>query len=239
MLVFPAIDIRGGRCVRLLRGDYDRETVYGNDPVEMAQRFLEQGATHLHVVDLDGARSGFGENLKAVESIAKLGIKVQTGGGIRTQQDVQSRMDCGVFRIVIGTAAVENPSLVDWAVQRYKDAVAVGIDAKGGMVAVRGWEQQSTLTPAALGMRMKQKGITTVVYTQIERDGMQTGPDTDACVALANDTGLRVIVSGGVGSIDDIKAAADAQMYGIIIGKALYEGNVDLKQALLYQRAEV
>ena len=115
MLVFPAIDIRGGRCVRLLRGDYERETVYGDDPVAMAKCFMEQGATHLHVVDLDGARSGFGENLKAVENIAKLGIKVQTGGGIRTQQDVQRRMDCGVFRIVIGTAAVEDPALVDWA----------------------------------------------------------------------------------------------------------------------------
>ncbi len=238
MLVFPAIDIRGGKCVRLLRGEYDKETVYGDDPVEMARRFLQQGATHLHVVDLDGARSGTGENLKAIEGIVKLGVRVQTGGGIRTQEDILRRMDCGVMRVIIGTAAVENPALVDWAVERFSDAVAVGIDAKGGTVSVRGWERQSKLTPIALGQKMKQKGVTTVIHTQIERDGMLTGPDIEASKHLAETTGLRVVVSGGVGCIDHIRAAADANMYGIIIGKALYEGNVDLQQALAYQRTE-
>ena len=238
MLVYPAIDIRGGKCVRLLRGDYDCQTVYGDDPLEMAKRFLQQGATHLHVVDLDGARIGTGENLKAVEQIAHLGIRVQTGGGIRTKEDILRRMDCGVFRVIIGTAAVENPALVDWAANRFKRAVAVGIDTKQGFVAIHGWEHRSDLTPVSLGLQMKEKGIDTVVHTQIENDGMLNGPDILGSKALAQATGLNVIVSGGVGSIGDIKAAADENMYGIIIGKALYEGKVDLAQALAYERTE-
>jgi phosphoribosylformimino-5-aminoimidazole carboxamide ribotide isomerase len=236
MIVYPAIDIRSGQCVRLLRGEYDKQTVYGDDPVAMAKRFMDCGATHLHIVDLDGARSGLGENLRAIEAIAGLGVKVQTGGGIRTRQDVEKRMACGVFRCVLGTAAVENPELVRWAVDEFgAGAIAVGIDAKDGVAAVRGWEQKSTMTPSALGLRMKQAGVRTLVFTQIERDGMRTGPDIAASLALAIETGLEVIVSGGVAGIGDVEAVARSGLGGVIIGKAIYEGSVDLAQAAKYQ----
>jgi phosphoribosylformimino-5-aminoimidazole carboxamide ribotide isomerase len=238
MIVFPAIDIRAGFCVRLLRGNYNQETVYGDDPVEMAKRFKEQGATHLHVIDLDGARSGTGENLRAIERIAKLGMKVQTGGGIRTQEDIQKRLEIGAFRIVIGTAAVENPELVQWAVGRYNSAIAVGIDAKGCVVSVRGWETKSQITPLQLGLQMKQIGVEFAIFTQIERDGTMEGADIRVSAELAKQTGLNIVVSGGVGTIGDIKAAKEAGMYGIIIGKALYEGSIDLTQALAYQKTE-
>ena len=238
MLVFPAIDIRGGLCVRLQRGDYGRETVYDSDPVAVASRFIDAGATHVHVVDLDGARTGSGQNLQAIGRIAGLGIQVQTGGGIRTASDIERRMSAGVFRCVMGTAAVENPDLVAWAVQQYGSAIAVGIDAKDGMVAVRGWEKKSTQTPVALGNKMKAMGVDTAVFTQISRDGMRTGPDIQSSRALADQTGLSVIVSGGVGNIGDIEAVYEAGLCGVIVGKALYEENVTIEQMLQYHNGQ-
>ncbi len=203
-------------------------------PFKMAKRFMDAGATHLHVVDLDGARTGQGENLDAIMRIAKLGIFVQTGGGIRTQPDIDRRMDCGVFRCVIGTAAVENPQLVDWAAQKYGKAIAVGIDAKDGRVAVRGWEQSGDMTPVQLGNKMKAVGIDTVIYTQISRDGMQTGPDVQSSLKFAVSTGLAVIVSGGVGNVQHVQAVEKAGLAGVIVGRALYEGNVTIEQILQY-----
>ena len=238
MQVFPAIDLRGGRCVRLLRGDYAQETGYGDDPLAMAQKLVRAGARWIHVVDLDGARSGVAENLRAIEAMAKLPVRIQTGGGIRSEADVDVRMRMGVARCVLGTAAVENPALMQWAAQAYPGRIAVGIDARGGKVAVRGWESESAWTPLALAQRAGACGVDTAVFTQIERDGTRAGADVAASAQLQAQSGLRVIVSGGVASMDDVRAAKAQSLYGIIIGKAMYDGAIDIAQALCEQTQE-
>ncbi|MFR6344228.1 MAG: HisA/HisF-related TIM barrel protein [Christensenellales bacterium] len=199
MIVYPAIDIRNGCCVRLLQGSFEKETVYGKDPVAMAKRLKQAGAVWIHVVDLDGARTGVGVNLPLIEQMTKLGLKIELGGGIRSEEDFIRRMECGVARCVLGTAAIENPALMAWAAKTYPGRVAVGIDAKDGRVAVKGWEEKSTLTPLEVAKNTAQAGVKTVVYTEIANDGMQNGPDIEASAALAAQSGLEVIVSGGVG----------------------------------------
>ncbi len=230
--VFPAIDIRGGKCVRLLRGDYGQEAVYGHDPVDTARGFLSKGASHIHVVDLDGARDGQGKNLEMIGAIAKLGVFIQTGGGIRTIDDVIRRMELGVSRCIIGTAAVEHPQMVEEAAKRYPGRIAVGIDERDGLVATRGWETTSQVRVADLAKRMAEVGVDTVIHTDISRDGMKTGPNVEKSRALMDASGLQVVVSGGVSSIRDVEEAQSQGLYGIILGKALYDGEIDLKQAL-------
>lgn len=237
MIVYPAIDIRNGCCVRLLQGSFEKETVYGKDPVAMAKRLKQAGAVWIHVVDLDGARTGVGVNLPLIEQMTKLGLKIELGGGIRSEEDFVRRMECGVARCVLGTAAIENPALMAWAAKTYPGRVAVGIDAKDGRVAVKGWEEKSALTPLEVAKNAAQAGVKTVVYTEIANDGMQNGPDIEASVALAAQSGLEVIVSGGVGCLEDVKKVKQAGLPGVIIGKAMYDGRLDIKQALQWQEA--
>ena len=232
--IYPAIDLRGGKVVRLAQGDPERQTIYGDDPLEMARRWQAEGASWLHVVNLDGA---LGESASANEialsEILRTGLKVQFGGGMRDISGIQRALDAGVARVVIGTAAIENPSLIDVAMRIYgPEKVVVGIDADAGGVKTRGWKQGSKLDPVELGRRIFAQGVRWCVFTDIERDGVSTGINIPATVHLARETGLRVIASGGVSSLQDVEAAARAGLPGIIIGRALYEGALPLQSAL-------
>jgi phosphoribosylformimino-5-aminoimidazole carboxamide ribotide isomerase len=235
--LYPAIDLRGGRCVRLVEGDFDRETVYGDDPVEVARSFAAAGARWIHVVDLDAARSGDPVNRPVVAAIAAAvdasGVRVQTGGGVRSLADAAALIGAGVARVVIGTAAVEDPALVEAATRRWPGQVAVGLDHRGGEVRLRGWTESAgrsveELVPAAVGA-----GAVAVIVTDISRDGRLVGPDVAGLAALVAATGAPVIASGGIGSIDDVRAlAAVPGLIGLIAGKAIYEGRLDVAEAL-------
>jgi len=233
-MIYPAIDLRGGKVVRLAQGDPNRQTVYGDDPLEVASRWQSEGATWLHVINLDGA---FGEataaNELALSQILRLGLKVQFGGGMRDYRGIQRALDNGVTRVVIGTAAIENPLLIDVAMRKAGgEKIAIGIDARSGKAFIRGWEQPSKLDPIDLGKKMFAKGIRWCVFTDIERDGVSTGINIPATLQLARETGLRVIASGGVASLRDVENVAKAGLPGVIIGRALYEGTFTLHQAL-------
>ncbi len=231
MILFPAIDILGGRAVRLLRGEKAKVTDYG-DPVDRAMSWVDQGATFLHVVDLDGAFDETGINLKTVEKIVtKTGVSVQTGGGIRTKEDVARRLDVGVTRVIIGTAAVENPALVLDAPSAWNGKMVLGLDAKNGFVSTRGWEEVTCITPAELAKQFESR-IDTVVYTDVMRDGALCGVNVESTVSLQKATGLQVIASGGVSQISDLVALAQRGVYGAILGKAIYNGNFTVKDAL-------
>ncbi len=242
MIVFPAIDILGGRAVRLAQGDYERVTVYNDDPVAQAESFAEQGAEWVHVVDLDGARDGIPGNIGVVERIVReVGIPVQTGGGIRTLETMQRLADAGVSRMVLGTKLATDPEFVRAAVAGFGDAVTAGIDARDGMVAVEGW-REGTSTPASeLVSELRDLGIRHLVYTDISRDGMQTGVNVDAYEAIAEEAGFPVIASGGVSTLDDFAALAALgpdTVEGAITGRALYEGAFKLKHAIRAARGE-
>jgi phosphoribosylformimino-5-aminoimidazole carboxamide ribotide isomerase len=232
--LFPSIDIRSGRVVRLSQGEATRQTVYGDDPVAVAERFVQQGASWIHVVDLDRAL-GTGDNLSAVAQIAnRVGsrVRLQLGGGFRTLELVRAGLDLAVARVVIGTAAAEDPNFVASAVSvTGSERLAVGIDARGGKVALRGWTETSTESAEELARRVVADGIGTVIYTDIGRDGMLGGPDLAGAAALLA-TGARVIVSGGVASVEDIRAALASGLAGVIVGRALYEGRLTLSAAL-------
>jgi phosphoribosylformimino-5-aminoimidazole carboxamide ribotide isomerase len=232
--LYPAIDIRHGRVVRLGQGEATRQTVYGNDPVAVAERFAEQGAEWIHVVDLDRA-FGDGENLALVRRIvARAGwrVKVQLGGGLRSPEQVKAGLEQGVSRVVVGTAAALDPALVP-AVLAAEGAerIAVGIDARDGQVAVRGWTETSNLSADALARRVTADGARTIIYTDVARDGMLGGPDLEGARRLQQG-GVSVIASGGVAGIEDIRAVRDAGLAGVIVGRALYEGRFGLAEAL-------
>ncbi len=232
MQIYPAIDIKDGRAVRLRQGLAADVTDYGT-PAEAAMDWKTQGATYLHVVDLDGAFEGKGRNLPLVaEIVRETGLPVELGGGIRTMEDIEARLSLGVARVILGTVALTDPDLVRRACARYPGRIACGIDAKDGRVAVRGWVEASDVDPVALALRMKDAGVLDVIYTDIRRDGMQTGPNVEATAELVRRTGLRVIGSGGVGKIQDLYDLRDAGCAGAIVGKALYNGNFTLAQAL-------
>lgn len=233
-VVFPAIDLRAGKVVRLAQGDPDRQTVYGADPLAVAGRWRAEGAEWLHVVNLDGA---FGDdsapNLRALRAILAAGARVQFGGGLRDEDGLRRVLDLGVARAVIGTAAVENPALVDWALAVFgPERVAVGIDARDGLVQVRGWTEASALTAPDLGRHLRAQGLTTCVFTDVARDGVGAGVNVAAAVALAEATGLRVIASGGVAGLNDVHSARRAGLAGLVVGRALYEGAVSLPHAV-------
>ena len=234
MDLFPSIDIRSGRVVRLSQGEATRQTVYGDDPVAVAERFVEQGASWVHVVDLDRAL-GTGDNLPAVARIARrVGsrVRLQLGGGFRTLDLVRAGLDLGVARVVIGTAAAVDPSFVASAVSATgSERLVVGIDTREGQVALRGWTETSTERAEELARRVVADGIGTVIYTDIGRDGMLGGPDLAGAAALLA-TGARVIVSGGVASAEDIRDARASGLAGVIVGRALYEGRLTLSEAL-------
>lgn len=238
MIIYPAIDLRHGRCVRLQQGDAAAETVFADDPVTAARRWVAEGAAWLHIVNLDGA---LGEesaaNLAALERIlATVDVPVQFGGGLRSADDVGRLLELGVTRAILGTVAVRQPEVVEEALARYgPGALVVGIDARDGMVAIHGWQETSTLSATGLGQRMAEMGVVRVVYTDVGRDGMLSGVNLEATGALARETGLQVIASGGVATLDDVRALKEHQtegIAGVIIGMALYRGHVDLAQAL-------
>jgi len=233
--IYPAIDLRAGKVVRLAQGDPNRQTVYGDDPLAMAERWKSEGATWLHVVNLDGA---FGEdasaNAKALAAVIRCGLKVQFGGGLRDEASVQRVMDLGVARAVIGTAAIENPVLVDWALDQFgPERIAVGIDAREGKVRIKGWAQESARTALELGQWLRGQGLVWCIFTDVVRDGIGTGVNVPATVELAQETGLNVIASGGVAGVEDVDRVREAGLPGVIIGRALYEGKINLKEMLI------
>lgn len=235
MIVYPAIDLRGGRCVRLHQGDYGQETVYGDDPVAQALAFAEAGATWVHVVDLDAARSGEPTNRPVIAAVAgalaERGVRVQTGGGVRSVADAVALGEAGVARVVLGTAGVADPSLVDAVAGEAGVLVAVGLDVRGREVAVKGWtEGAGGLTEVLAGFAGRP--VDALVVTQIAVDGTGEGPDLDLYRELLDAGHANVIASGGVGSLAHVQAVADLGMPGVIVGKALYEGTVDLVEAL-------
>lgn len=233
MRIYPAIDIKDGKCVRLTQGSFSDVTVYGDEPVEIAKKWELSGAEFLHTVDLDGAQKGSGINRQVIIKIAQtLKIPVQTGGGIRTIEDIRELIEGGVSRVILGTVAVKNPELVAQAVEEFGDKIAVGIDAKDGLVAISGWEEVSSVSALELAEQMCNKGVKTIIYTDIATDGMLTGPNVSAMKQMADSVSANIIASGGVGSTDDIISLISTGVEGVIVGKALYAGKVDLKDAL-------
>lgn len=236
MIIYPAIDIRGGRCVRLTEGRFDAETVFADDPAEMALKWAGLGAEFLHLVDLDGALAGEGKNVPVIERILQsVNIPVQLGGGIRNLETIEKLLALGVTRLILGSAAVKNPQLVEEACKKYPGHIAVGIDAKNGEVAIEGWGKGSGVAAIELAKKMAAYGVETIIYTDISRDGMLSGVNVEATAALARACGVPIIASGGVASLEDIrrvKAVESDGVQGCIIGKAIYTGAVDLKAAL-------
>lgn len=233
MELFPAIDIRGAKVVRLTKGDYDVMKVYRDSPIEVANEFLTAGAKNLHVVDLDGARDGSLANFDAIKELCSVkGLFIEVGGGIRNMERIEAYLKLGVGRVILGTAAVKNYSLVTAAVKEFGDAVAVGVDAKDGMVAVSGWEEVTTLPSFEFCEKLCFDGVKTVIYTDISKDGALSGTNLDAYKRLSQIKGLDIVASGGITFEDEIKALCDMGIYGAILGKALYEGRLDLKRAL-------
>ncbi len=234
MEVIPAIDLRSGRCVRLYQGDYAQETVYSDDPLEVALRWQEMGAARLHVVDLDGAAQGEPVNLGVIESIARsLGIPLQMGGGIRDMGAVEKALGIGAGRVVLGTSAVGNPGLVESVCRRFgPDAIIVGVDARDGLVATRGWRESSDVAAIDLVSRMTALGVRRFVYTDISRDGTMTEPNFQAIEELMKSADAAVIASGGVSTIEHLRRLAALGVEGAIVGKALYEGAIDLREAI-------
>jgi phosphoribosylformimino-5-aminoimidazole carboxamide ribotide isomerase len=236
MLIIPAIDLKGGKCVRLLRGDLQAETVYGDDPVAMGRRWVDAGARYLHVVDLDGAVAGTPVNGEAIAALcAALPIPVEVGGGVRTLERAGAVLALGADRVIFGTAALERPEVVAEACRRFPGRVAVGIDARGGQVATRGWLATSAIAAIDVARRLEGIGVACIIYTDIERDGTQQGVNVTATRALAEAVDIPVIASGGVGSLADIAEVlpcAAVGVTGVIVGRALYSGAVKLDEAL-------
>ncbi|WP_068612914.1 1-(5-phosphoribosyl)-5-[(5-phosphoribosylamino)methylideneamino]imidazole-4-carboxamide isomerase [Paenibacillus tuaregi] len=235
-IIYPAIDIRDGKCVRLVQGDYARETIYNDNPVEVAKSWEAQGGEYIHLVDLDGAKAGHPVNDELIGQIARsVQVPVQVGGGIRTVSDVERLLSLGVSRLILGTAAIEDRQFTEEVLGQYGDKVAIGIDARDGFVATRGWLETSEVQAEVLAKELAGKGAQTFIFTDISRDGMMQGPNVDAIRALAQASGRTVIASGGVTVQEDLiklAAYADQGIGGAIVGKALYTGSVDLAQAI-------
>lgn len=237
MIIIPAIDLRGGRCVRLTQGQATAETVYSQNPVVVAKKWCDEGAEMLHIVNLDAALSNDDERtLKALERILyEVNIPVQFGGGVRSLDDVRRLDELGATRIVIGTTAIENPVLLSHIIDEFGSTIVVGIDARDGKVALRGWEKISNIEAVDLALKVSEMGVERIVYTDISRDGMLSGINLEATRQIAETSGVKVTASGGVASLDDIYAVKELEQYGVdslIIGKALYEGVFTLEEAL-------
>lgn len=234
MIIYPAIDMRGGKCVRLRQGNYDDMTVYENDPVKVARKWEDLGASYIHLVDLDGARAGVSQNSEVIQKIADaVSVPVQVGGGIRTLEDIEKKISAGVSRVILGTVAIENPELVAEAVKQFGDKIAVGIDAKNGLVATHGWEQVSSVPAVDFALKMAEIGVKTIIYTDIATDGMLSGSNVEAMgeMAAAVPT-VNVIASGGIGSLSDIRDLLPTGVEGVIVGKALYDERFTLPEAI-------
>jgi len=236
MILFPAIDIRGGKCVRLTEGRFDKETIFADNPVDMAIRWENEGAGYLHLVDLDGALAGKPVNLEVIAAIAKtVVIPVQLGGGIRNLDTIAQILEVGVQRVILGSIAVRQPELVEAACRQYGDRIVVGIDARDGFAAVEGWGVAGGISAEELAKKMAQVGVARIIYTDISRDGTLSGVNVPATAALAKASGIPVIASGGVRDLADIEAikkAASDGIEGVIVGKAIYTGSLCLADAL-------
>ena len=233
MEVIPAIDIKGGRCVRLYQGDYNQETIFSEDPVAVALDWRNQGARRLHVVDLDGAASGEVRNMAVIEAIVKrAGLPVQLGGGIRDEATVDRLIGVGIDRVILGTVAVEKPELVKSLCRRFGEAIAVGIDARDGRVATHGWRKGTEVTALELGQSMAAAGVRRLVYTDIKRDGTLTEPNFDGVAELLGAVSLAVIAAGGISVLSHLRKLRELGVEGAVVGKALYTGDINLKEAL-------
>ncbi len=234
MKLFPAIDIKNGQCVRLKQGSFRDVLVYSEMPLKVAKQWEASGASFIHLVDLDGALVGHSVNDEVIRDIVDhINIPVQVGGGIRTIKDIDNKLMGGVNRVIIGTKAVADPGFIKEAVQTFgTDKIVIGIDAKDGMVAIEGWEKVSNYNAVALALEMKQLGIKTIVYTDISKDGMLQGPNISHTKQMVDETGLQIIASGGISSLKDLEMLQEINVYGAIIGKALYEDRIDLKKAV-------
>lgn len=235
MILYPAIDLKDGQCVRLLHGEMDKATVFGDDPAAQARAFVLAGCEWLHLVDLNGAFEGRPVNGQAVDAIlSAVDVPVQLGGGIRDLATIEQWLDKGVRRVILGTVAVEKPELVEEAAAKFPGHIAVGLDARNGRVATRGWAEETHWLVSDLAKRFEDAGISAIIYTDIERDGAMSGPNIAATAALANSVSIPVIASGGVSSLADLIALRDAEapIAGAISGRALYDGALDLKEAL-------
>jgi phosphoribosylformimino-5-aminoimidazole carboxamide ribotide isomerase len=232
MIIFPAIDIKGGKCVRLTQGDYGKEEIYG-DPVEMAKQWMNKGAETLHIVDLDGALEGESKNLHVIKEIVKnVSIPVQVGGGIRSIQAIETLVKAGVTRTIIGTSAVNNKAFVQEAVLTFGPAIAVSIDAKNGYVATEGWTKISEKKALDFAKELTSVGVETIIYTDIAKDGMLSGPNFSEIKLIDDEIKANVIASGGVTTKEDIDKLKDLNVYGAIVGKALYTGAIELEEIL-------
>lgn len=233
MKLFPAIDLIDGKAVRLVRGDYAQMTVYSNDPAKVAKGFAACGAKHLHVVDLEGARDGNTPNLETVRSIIQeSGMFVEIGGGIRSMETVKTYIDAGASRVIIGTAAVTDPDFLDRALDAYGEKIAVGVDIRDGMVAIKGWQEVSALACYDFCETLEKKGVSTVICTDISKDGLLGGTNLSLYADMAKRFKLNITASGGVSSLSDVQKLTDMGLYGAILGKALYTGDLDLSAAL-------
>lgn len=231
MIIFPAIDIKDNKCVRLSQGDFDRLKVYSDEPFKMALKWKDEGASFLHIVDLDGARSEKFINKESIEKIVKnVGIPVQVGGGIRSKEKVESLLSMGVERVILGTIAVENKKLLQTFISKYNEKIVVSIDAKNGKVATRGWEVISEVSSIDLCKELEEMGVKTIVYTDISKDGMLEGPNFQVYETLSQNTKLDIIASGGITRIEDILKLKEMNIYGGIIGKAFYDNLLDYKE---------
>jgi len=230
MIVFPAIDLKNGKCVRLMQGQKDAETIYFDNPVDVALNWQSKGAEYLHLVDLDGAFDGQPKNLELIKKIVEaLDIPVELGGGIRTLEIAKEYIDSGVSRIIIGTQAVKDFGFIEKLLDLYDDKVCVSIDAKNGIVCTEGWVENSNIEALELASKLERYGLSTLVYTDISKDGMMTGPNFEMLGVLNNNLKMDIIASGGISCIEDMKRLNSMGLYGAITGKALYEGTIDLE----------
>ena len=233
MELFPAIDLIGGCAVRLVKGDYAQKTVYSENPAEVAKSFAAAGAKYLHVVDLEGAKDGGTPNLETIKNIVENGgLLVEVGGGIRSEEVIKKYLDAGVFRVILGTAAVQNPAFLEEMVQKYGEKIAVGVDIKDGMVAIKGWTEVSAESCFDFCEKLQKIGVKTIICTDISKDGLLSGTNLELYKELSEKFSVDIVASGGVTTLDDVKKLADMGMYGAILGKALYTGNIDLKAAV-------
>lgn len=241
MRIIPAIDLRGGRCVRLRQGNFGAETVYADDPVQVAGSWQTQGATLLHVVDLDGARSGLPAHTETIRHICRtVAVPVQVGGGMRTLDAIESTLEAGAWRAVLGTAALENPALLAEVLRMWPDRIAVSLDARDGLLTTRGWLEATSEQTTVVAAALVKAGVRCIIYTDIARDGMLAGPNLAAIGAMQQVAreGVEVIASGGVGGLDDIRRLSELGVDGVIVGKALYTGDVNLREALALEKED-
>ena len=239
MIIYPAIDLRGGKVVRLKEGDPDRQTVFSDNPLDTARRWIDDGATWIHMVNLDGAFTEANDNLDILERAAKLDVRIQFGGGLRTMQDIQKAIDSGAARAVLGTVAVDDPQILQQALEKFgAEKIAVALDTRDGKITTHGWQQTTTLTPREFGRQIAEMGVIHALYTDVNRDGSLIGANVNETIILGRETGLKVIASGGVTTNSEIQQLAHSHVVaGAIIGMALYQDKITLGEALLAAKA--